>query len=204
VVGGTSPLVQGSADSPVRPDCLVPEFRARAAAFAPPRPFADDLRNLQLRDLLHTKLPRALRYNDRTSMRASTELREPFLDHRLVELALRQPADRKIRGGEGKWLLRHVVADLLPAPVARAPKRALQTPQREWLRGPLHDWCTDRIEQALEAVGGAWLDEDRVRAEWGRYAAGAGDNSVFVWQWVSLGLLAGTAMLLPGSSVGRP
>jgi len=72
-------------------------------------------------------------------MRASTELREPFLDHRLFELAFRQPSERKIgeSGGsaQGKKMLREIVAPLLPEGVCEAPKRALQTPQREWLRG---------------------------------------------------------------------
>src|SRR6185436_18737296 len=102
--------------------------------------FDDRLRNLQYRDARFTKIPRALRFNDRVSMRASTELREPFLDHRLFELALRQPADRKIGPDTGKRLLRQMVVRMLPDSVVNAPKRPLQTPQREWLRGPLRDW----------------------------------------------------------------
>lgn len=179
-------LVQGTTESPVRPGCLTPEFRALAEPSDVPRPFGDALRDMQYRDARHAKLPRALRYNDRVSMRASTELREPFLDHRLFELALRQPADRKVRGGVGKWTLRRLVRELAPAQVAEAPKRAVQTPQREWLRGALRDWADAQIERALAGVGGAWLDEAAVRAEWARYAAGAGDNSVFVWQWATL------------------
>ncbi len=181
-------FVQGTTQSTTRPGCLTPEFRALAVPFVPPRPFDDVLRDLQYRDVRHAKLPRALRYNDRVSMRASTELREPFLDHRLVELALRQPAGHKIRDGVGKWTLRQLTRKIAPAAVADAPKRALQTPQREWLRGPLRAWAHDCIECAIGGSSGAWLDADAVRAEWARYVAGACDNSVFVWQWVSLGL----------------
>lgn len=180
-------LVQGSIDSPVRPACLAPEFLRRARPFRPPEPFgADRLRNLQYRDLYHTKIPRALRFNDRASMRSSVELREPFLDHRLVELAFRQPAGRKIRNGEGKFLLRQMTSGLLAEGV-QAPKRPVQTPQREWLRGPLADWAGERIE-AL-AGESAWFDQGAMRAAWRGYLEGEGDNSYWVWQWLSAAMM---------------
>jgi asparagine synthase (glutamine-hydrolysing) len=188
-VNGSAGLVQGTAQSPVRPGCLTPELLALAEKPKMPAPFPDRLRNLQYRDLRYTKLPRALRYNDRVSMRSSTELREPFLDYRVVELALRQPEERKIRDGKQKWMLRDRVGELLPAGVVEAPKRPLQTPQREWLRGPLRGWAEGEIERALGAFP-EWLDAGAVRREWRSYRAGEGDNSFFVWQWISLGLLA--------------
>jgi asparagine synthase (glutamine-hydrolysing) len=161
-----------------------------AEPFQSPPPFPDRLRNLQHRDARYTKIPRALRFNDRVSMRASTELREPFLDHRLFELAFRQPQDRKIRGGIRKWLLRRITEKLLPEGVAQAPKRPLQTPQREWLRGPLRAWSTEQIEVALDNYGGQWLDSHSVRAAWRDYCDGQGDNSFSIWQWISIGLMA--------------
>jgi asparagine synthase (glutamine-hydrolysing) len=179
-------VVQGTTQRPVRPDCLLPEFLSAGCEWSAPRPFGDSLRNAQWRDTRHTKIPRALRFNDRISMRASTELREPFLDHRLFELAFRQPPERKIVSGTRKWLLRQMAAELAPDRITEAPKRPLQTPQREWLRGPLQAWARDRIEHAIERWGGAWLRADAVRAAWRDYAAGAGDNSFFVWQWISL------------------
>jgi asparagine synthase (glutamine-hydrolysing) len=180
--------VQGTSSPPTRPECLTPEFRALAAPFEPPRRFPDRLRHLQDRDACFTKMPRALRYNDRISMRASTELREPFLDHRLFELAMRQPDDRKIDARTGKVLLRRMVARLLPEGVVAAPKRPVQTPQREWLRGPLRAWAHDLIRTAVAHDGGAWLDGDAVEQSFSAYCAGRGDNSFHVWQWISLGL----------------
>ena len=182
--------LQGSSMSFLQPECLTPEFRAMSVPLEPPAPFADPLRNMQYRDARYTKIPRALRFNDRASMRSSTELREPFLDHRLFELALRQPPDRKIREGEHKWLLRRIAGQILPGGVVEAPKRPLQTPQREWLRGPLRNWTNECIEHALASYGGEWLDRDTVRATWQEYQSGNGDNSFYVWQWISLGLMA--------------
>lgn len=186
---GTS-VVQGtSGKSPVRADCLTPEFRALGEPLAAPRPFPDGLRNLQLRDAGFTKIPRALRFNDRVSMRSSVELREPFLDYRLFELAVRQPADRKIRGSVGKWMLRRMTAELLPAGVVQAPKRPLQTPQREWLRGPLRGWAREKIEAAVEHYGDTWLSAAAVRDSWRQYLDRGADSSFFVWQWISLALM---------------
>lgn len=180
--------VQGTRQESTRPECLTPEFRALAERSWTPQPFSDALRNLQYRDARFTKIPKAVRFNDRVSMMSSTELREPFLDHRLFELALRQPAERKIVGRTGKWTLRQIAQGLLPRHVSEAPKRPLQTPQREWLRGRLRDWAADCIESAVRRYGGHWLDADAVRREWQLYLDGASDNSSYVWQWISVGL----------------
>jgi asparagine synthase (glutamine-hydrolysing) len=183
-------LVQGARGPVTRPACLTPEFRRLARPFAPSKPFGGDcLRDLQWRDIRFTKLPRALRFCDRVSMRSSTELREPFLDHRLVELALRQPPEHKLRDGQSKWLLRRITGQLLPEGVVEAPKRPLQTPQREWLRGPLKGWTESCIEQALLAFGGGWLEAPAVRAQWRRYVAEGEESSFHVWQWINLGLV---------------
>jgi asparagine synthase (glutamine-hydrolysing) len=180
--------VQGSRQTSVRPDCLTPEFRSLAVSFEPPRPFPDMLRNRQYQDVRYTKIPRALRFNDRVSMRSSTELREPFMDHRLFELAFRQPPERKIQQQQRKWLLRRIARDLIPEGISEAPKRPVQTPQREWLIGPLREWCTDCMELALQEFNGEWLDGAAVVRAWEEYLAGQSDNSYYLWQWVSLGL----------------
>ena len=185
-------FVQGASDKATRPECLSKDFLALASGpETAEQKFPDRLRNLQHRDATRSKLPRALRYNDRISMRSSTELREPFLDHRLFELALRQPERRKISGGVHKKMLREIVAEILPRNVAHAPKRPLQTPQREWLRGVLREWADEQIGAALksDAGGGAWLDSRAVRREWKNFCDGKSDNSFYVWQWISLSLM---------------
>ena len=184
-----APLVQGSVDPAVRPDCLATEFAAVAEVPVCRTPFPDRLRNLQYRDLTSTKIPRALRYNDRVSMAASTELREPFLDHRLIELALRQPPERKLGPDSGKRMLRDLAAPLLPATLRLAPKRPVQTPQREWLRGPLQRWARERIEAAVE-IHPDWFDAAAATRAWNDYVAGQGDNSHWVWQWISAGMVS--------------
>ncbi len=181
-----APVVQGATDRPVRPECLAGEFRALARPELAPGNGA--LKQLQWRDAFQSKLPRALRYNDRVSMMWSCELREPFLDHRLFELAFRQPDDRKIRNGTGKWLLRRIAARIVPEGVREAPKRPLQTPQREWLRGPLREWAEELIRKSWEL---GWFEPRRAWEEWERFLRGESDNSAYAWQWICAGLLAG-------------
>ena len=48
----------------------------------------------------------------RASMGHGTELRVPFLDLALVELAMRLPRSVKLRDGQEKWILRHAFADI--------------------------------------------------------------------------------------------
>ena len=97
--------------------------------------------------------------------------------------------ERKIRHGQGKWLMREAARRLLPSEIREAPKRPVQTPQREWLRGPLKGWVDAKTNVALEAVGGAWLNPDAVRLALGEFQSGEIDNSFWVWQWVNLGLM---------------
>jgi asparagine synthase (glutamine-hydrolysing) len=191
--------VQGSKDPSTRPGCLRPEFAAlnqplsSSVSHLPSSrsllpSFASALTALQYRDIRFAKIPRAMRFADRVSMMHSRELRNPFLDHRIVELGLRQPTERKIRKDQGKYLPRVLAASLLPPCVREAPKRPVQTPQREWLRGPLQPWVRDCVEAAL-AAHPYWFDADAVRSALATYLSGAGDNSFFVWQWISAGLL---------------
>ncbi len=181
------PTIQGSKDSSVLPDCLDPEFLSLARAWQAPEIYPDKLRNMQYRDAFFTKIPRALRFNDRISMRSSTELREPFLDHRLFEIAFRQPENFKIQGNTGKWFMRQLLQNKLPGKVVNAPKRPLQTPQREWLRGELREWADSMIGDAISS--NPFLIGKQVREKWRNFAVGNSDNSFYIWQWISLALI---------------
>lgn len=190
-------LIQGTNESPVKPDCLMSEFRSLAEVTDFPLVFSDRIRNLQYRDTRYTKIPKVLRFNDRISMKYSTELREPFLDHRLFELAFRQPNDRKIKNGTRKVMLRKIAGRLVPDSLTEAPKRPLQTPQREWLRNELKDWADQTIDHALDSCAGNWLNHTAVKTAWSDFCSGKGDNSFYIWQWISIGLMTATHRMMP-------
>ncbi|MCG2611264.1 asparagine synthase (glutamine-hydrolyzing) [Flavobacterium sp. SM15] len=179
-------VIQGVTQSPFKKEVLRPEFAALSEKIVYEQPFEDSLLNLQFRDLFHTKIPRALRFNDRVSMLHGTELREPFLDYRLVEYVFSRPTNFKIKDGRQKWLLREIANNFLNKEVALAPKRPLQTPQREWLAVELQDWVRAEVAK-LETH--EWFDKKALRAEMEAYFKGNSESSFHIWQWVNLALL---------------
>jgi asparagine synthetase B (glutamine-hydrolysing) len=104
---------------------------------------------------LATRLPDLVVHNlDRQSMAASLEARVPFLDHHVVELAMRIPPSLLLHGREPKHLLRRALARVLPPELARRRKRGMTAPRHGWLRGPLPDFAADALSPArLRATG---------------------------------------------------
>ena len=78
---------------------------------------------------------------DLASMGQGLECRSPFLDHRVVELALAMPSRRKLRlrGGRSKVVLKQAFADLLPPEIRHRPKMGFGIPVDRWFRGDLKD-----------------------------------------------------------------
>ncbi len=186
----TEKTIQGvGKNSPFRPEALQEDFRAAAKRPVYPEPFDNRLQNLQFRDLFFTKIPRALRFNDRISMISSTELREPFLDYRLVEFAFSQPEIYKIKAGVQKFLLRQILKDLVPANLSNTPKRALQTSQREWLGNDLKTWVESNLNQLKSSNKSGWFNHTEIEKEWKKYLAGDNSSSFHLWQWVNAALL---------------
>ena len=76
---------------------------------------------------------------DLASMAHSLECRSPFLDHRVVELALAMPVDHKLRlrGGRSKVVLKAAFADSIPPSILTRPKMGFGVPLDRWFRGPL-------------------------------------------------------------------
>src|SRR5205807_9006123 len=65
---------------------------------------------------------------DRASMAHGLEVRPPFLDHELLELAARVPSEWKVRGGETKWVFKEAFRDQLPAAAVDRPKQGFEIP----------------------------------------------------------------------------
>lgn len=182
-------LIQGVQKTPFRPKVLNKGFLELAEKPNFPKPFSDNLLNLQYRDLFYTKIPRALRFNDRVSMAASTELRVPFLEHNLVEFAFAQPLEYKIKNGVQKYLVRELVSEYLSPKISYTPKRPLQTPQREWLGNELKEFVDFNLLQLNTSVFKNWFDIDELQKEWDQYLSGDNDSSFHIWQWLNTSLL---------------
>jgi asparagine synthase (glutamine-hydrolysing) len=179
-------VIQGVHKSPFKQHVLSNEFLSLAKKPVYPKPFKDELLNMQYRDLFYTKIPRALRFNDRVSMANSTELREPFLDYKLVEFAFAQPLEYKIKDKVQKKILRDIVAEYLNNAISYAPKRPLQTPQREWLGNELKEYVAKSIDKIINSEVSIWFDVPVLKEEWHNYLEGDNDSSFHIWQWISL------------------
>jgi asparagine synthase (glutamine-hydrolysing) len=111
-IGGPSP--NGHGQPPPAVELLAPPLRGDVEPsdwlVEPQAPLEDTLR----RHLTAIGLPALLRFEDRNSMAHSIEARVPFLDHRLVEYALRLPTASKLNGAETKSVLRRALAGTLP------------------------------------------------------------------------------------------
>jgi asparagine synthase (glutamine-hydrolysing) len=108
---------------------------------------------------------------DRASMAVSLEVRVPFLDHRIVEFAWQQPSTLKIKGNEGKWLLRRVLERYVPTTLTDRPKMGFGVPLDSWLRGPLKEWAGDLLaEDRLRRQG--IMDPVPVQEKWRQHLSG--------------------------------
>jgi asparagine synthase (glutamine-hydrolysing) len=86
-----------------------------------------------------------LNYTDKLAMAAGVEVRVPFLDPELVELASRMPADFKQHGSQGKWILKQAMRGIVPDEVIDRPKTGFGAPLRHWLRGDLRDFVDESL-----------------------------------------------------------
>ena len=78
-----------------------------------------------------------LAYTDKTSMAANLEVRVPFLNVELVELAAKMPVGLKLKGLKRKYILKLAAEKLLPHDIVWRKKAGFGAPIRSWLRGPL-------------------------------------------------------------------
>jgi len=82
---------------------------------------------------------------DRASMAVSLEVRVPLLDHRVVEYTAKLPDSLKYRNGTGKFLLKRLLGQYLPAHLIERPKMGFGVPIDRWFREELKDLLLDYL-----------------------------------------------------------
>jgi len=97
----------------------------------------DDLQRMMAADALIYLPQDILTKVDRASMAHSLEVRAPFLDRAVVELAFSLPRHWHRRGFAGKRMLREACGELLPKPIWQRRKQGFGVPIHDWFRGPL-------------------------------------------------------------------
>ncbi len=127
-------------------DALAEAFRSATGSDPLARMFAVDAQT-QLPDDL-------LLLTDKMTMATSLECRVPLLDHELVELAARIPANVKVAGGELKSLLKKALDDVLPREILYRSKRGFGAPMGAWMKGALAEMLAGCLSRAsVEARG---------------------------------------------------
>ncbi|MEZ6140943.1 MAG: asparagine synthase (glutamine-hydrolyzing) [Zavarzinella sp.] len=133
---------------------------------------------------------------DRASMANGIEVRPPFLDHELVELALRMPASMKIRNGCGKYVLKEAYRRDLPHENVNRPKRGFNTPIDQWMRGALKEVFYDEVLNPSGPIG-SLLHLPMARKMFEAHLSGSQQNGQVLWQILVLSHWANRYMQPP-------
>ncbi len=122
---------------------------------------------------------------DRTSMAVGLEAREPLLDHRLVEFAASLPERQRIRGRQGKWLMKHTMERYLPEPILYRPKQGFVVPISQWFRGELAGTAR-AIATSGTLLEQGWFDRSALQAMVDAHISGRSDFGRVLWQLLML------------------
>jgi asparagine synthase (glutamine-hydrolysing) len=108
---------------------------------------------------------------DRSSMAHSLEARVPFLSHSFVDWALTIPADMKLKGTVGKYVLREAVEPWLPPGALARPKLGFQMPLADWFTGDFNDFARE-IWRSSGAADAGYLDRRAVEQLFDEHRSG--------------------------------
>ena len=147
----------------------------------------DAVTAVSLADLL-TYLPCDLMTKvDTASMAFGLECRQPFLDHRVVELAARMPVGVKFRRGRGKRILLETFADLLPPPIRRRRKMGFGVPLDHWFRHEMRDFAREVLFDPQTQSRGFFRPQ-AVQQLFEDHVSGRADHSQRLWSLLVLEL----------------
>ncbi|MCL5125441.1 MAG: asparagine synthase (glutamine-hydrolyzing) [Deltaproteobacteria bacterium] len=114
---------------------------------------------------------------DRMSMAHALEVRNPFLDYRLVEFASGLPIGFKIRGRVTKRILKDSAKGLIPDAIIRRSKQGFQVPLGEWFKNSLKNWAEER----LFTISHDYLDKQIIQKIWKDHLDSRFDNTSKIW-----------------------
>jgi len=174
---------------PMREQLFSPTFKRQLAGYRAQQVFErhaaragtdDPLALIQYLDLktylvgdINTKV-------DRASMAHSLEVREPLMDHELIEWLASLPSNLKVRGQEGKFLLKKAMEPRLSNDILYRPKMGFAVPLARWFRGPLKE----RVRRAVlgpRLAETGWFDAAYLQQLVEQHQSGARDHSAPLW-----------------------
>jgi asparagine synthase (glutamine-hydrolysing) len=117
---------------------------------------------------------------DRMSMACSLEVRVPFLDHELVELAFSVPPEFKLSRGRTKPLLKQIAASQVPRECVYRAKEGFSIPMKHWLRAEFRPLLEELLDEKLIADGGVFRPE-AIRRLMDEHQAAVANHSHILW-----------------------
>jgi asparagine synthase (glutamine-hydrolysing) len=120
---------------------------------------------------------------DRVSMAHSLEVRVPFLDNELVEVARRIPPRLKHADGGGKRLLRRAMRGLLPEEILEKRKQGFSPPDESWYRGPSMGEIADLLLDP-RTLGRGYFEPAYVRRVLDEHRAGRQNHRLLIWSLI--------------------
>ncbi len=117
---------------------------------------------------------------DRASMAHSLEVREPLMDHELVEWVATLPSALKLQGSNGKMFFKKSMEPLLPDDVLYRPKMGFSVPLARWFRGPLKQRVRDAV-LGERLLGTGWFERRYLEHLVSAHQSGASDYSAPLW-----------------------
>ena len=146
---------------------------------------------------MKTYLVELLMKQDQMSMACSIESRVPFLDHTFVEFATRVPEHLKIRGPEGKYIMKKAVEDLIPRELIYRPKMGFPTPMRDWLMDPKSAPLIDRLQRPSSLLA-EYVNRAALGQLLDRHRRGAEDATDRIWRLLNFDIWS--EVVLSGNS----
>lgn len=151
-------------------------------------PTDDPLSLIQYLDMKTYLVGDILTKVDRASMAHSLEVRVPLLDHEFMEWASGLPSSIKLKGQEGKYVLKKSLEPHLPHDVLYRAKMGFGVPLANWFRGPLKDRLRNTISEGGLAETGLF-NQPYLEQLVSQHLSGVRDHSAVLW---SLMMFEGT------------
>lgn len=144
-------------------------------------PAHDELSKIQYADLKIWLPGDILTKVDRASMAVGLESREPLLDHELAEFCAQLPPGLRLRGGQGKYLMKKAFESRVPHDLLYRPKMGFSVPLADWFRGPLKEPAR-QAAASPRILDTGWFQPAQLAGMVEQHIRGVEDNSRFIWQ----------------------
>src|SRR3989339_141112 len=121
-----------------------------------------------------------LRKVDRASMAHSLEARVPLLDQELIAFSARLPDNLKMKGIQGKYILKRALASRLPPKIINRPKQGFNAPIAYWINNELQDYVDDYLSRESITKSG-YFNFNYVNTLLQDHRKAKKDNGIKIW-----------------------